>query len=244
MSLSTRYTSKSIPIAVDNSGTIIYFNTEDEKRGEEYYETNNKLSVIPLEEHNIIFVAGAPNSGKSYWTNQYALLYKKIFNRRIILFTRNEEDDTYKKDKKIYTKILIDETMKKYDLSELKNSLVIFDDIETAQHPQVTKYLYSLMDDIIKNGRHENISVIFCNQQMRMYLKTRNILENMTAIVIFPKYTSKFHLGKVLRDHLDMSPDEMKYAYELPSRWVYIRKICPKYIIHEHGVYIVGREKY
>lgn len=225
---------------------LIYHLTHDKcpKKGksEAKIETNKDIIPIPRDEHVVLFVSGPPGSGKTYFVNQYAKYYNKIYDRRIILFTRNVEDETLDND--LYIKILIEKKLPTLKLEHLKDSLVIFDDIESSEYPATTKYLYDLLNDIIKNGRHQNISCIFTNQQLRMFMRTRVILENMTDLVIFPKYGSKYHMDNVMKIYLGMAKSEIDYLYSVESRWVSIRRICPKYMISQHLVYIVGSEVY
>lgn len=204
------------------------------------YQTDYEISPIPLEMHNIIFVSGPPRSGKTYWVNMYATAYKKIFERDIFYFTRNKSDDSL--NEKVYTKILTSEIERPIQMDDIENSLCIFDDIEDSQHPLVTKYLYTLLDDITKNGRHAGkagISVIFCNQETTMYRRTKTILSQMTEFVFFPNYTSKHSATYVLEQYLGLDQQAISYIYTLPSRWVSVRRIAPQYIISQHNIFLV-----
>lgn len=210
------------------------------KKSDLMYTNDNEISPIPLEMHNIIFLSGPPRSGKTYWVNQYATAFKKIFSREVYYFTRNKSDESLNED--IYNKILTSEIEHPYTMDELANSLCIFDDIEDSQHPKVTKYLYTLLDDIIKNGRHAGragISVIFCNQETTMYRRTKTILSQMTEFVFFPNYTSKCNANYVLEKYLGLHPDQVSYIYTLPSRWIDVRRIAPQYVLSQHNVYLL-----
>lgn len=201
-----------------------------------------EIVKLPLDDHEIIFVSGPPKSGKSYWVNEYVKMYKKIFDeRKVVLFTRLNEDDTLKADEDLYMRITIDKNLinEKLKLDDLANSLVIFDDIESSEYPKVTKYLYSLMNDIIKNGRHANISVIITNHDLRGGQKTRDILMNMTMLVIFPQSGSVYHLTRCLHDYIGLSKSQMDKILNIKSRWVAISREFPQYIIYQRGVYML-----
>jgi hypothetical protein len=205
-------------------------------------QTDNQIIPLPQEMHNIIFVSGPPKSGKTYYVNQYARLFKKIYKRTVYYFTRNKTDPSLTES--VYTKILTDDIDldNPFTLECLADSLCIFDDIEDSQNPSITKYLYSLLNDIIKNGRHQNISVIFCNQEMTMHLRTKAILSQMTELVIFPAYTSKYNAKYVMDKYMGMSPTSIAYIYKIPSRWVTIRRVAPQYVLSQHMVYVIGYE--
>ena len=207
---------------------------------ENSFISNMEISPIPQEMHNIIFVSGAPRSGKTYWVNMYSTMYSKIFGRQIFYFTRNQFDESLNED--LYTKILTSSIKKPIELETLSNSLCIFDDIEDSQYPKVTKYLYNLMDDIIKNGRHAGdagISIIFCNQETTMYRRTKTILSQMSEFVFFPNFTSKRAAIYVLEAYLGLSAEEIKYIYRLPTRWIMVRRISPQYFISQHNIMLL-----
>jgi len=207
------------------------------------YRTDNEIIPIPLEMHNILFISGPPRSGKTYYVNQYAKSFKKIFDRTIFYFTRNPSDPSLQED--IYTKIMISEITEPILLETLRDSLCIFDDIEDSTvSPKVIKYVYSLINDICKNGRHENISIAFLNQEMTMHQRTKCILSQMTELVIFPQYTSKYNATYVMHKYLGMNQKSIEYVYTLPSRWVSLRRIAPQYAISQHEVYMIGCEMF
>lgn len=211
---------------------------------------SGSLVPIPQETHNVIFVAGPPGSGKSYYVNRYARMFKKLFNRRLILFTRNADDPSMDntpsgKPSEAYEKYIIDDELPVMDLEELRNSLVIFDDIETAMFPKQTKYLFNLLNDTIKNGRHYNISVIFTNQQLRMYKRTKCIFEDMTELVIFPRTTSKYHATQVMTGYMSISKSSVNYIFDMPTTqymWVSIRRVAPQFVITPFMAYLIGYE--
>lgn len=221
-------------------------NKEDIDRKKVKYETLNELMVIPRpqEQHQIIFVSGPPGSGKSHYTNDFSKAFKKLYGARIILFTRNTEDETL--DEELYEKVLIDDIdiNKKFDPEEFRDCLVIFDDIESSTKPKVTKYMYQLLSDLAKNGRHVNCTVIYTNQEAMLGIRTKTILRICSDFVIFPKFASKHEVPQVLRKYFGMNQNQIDYVLNVNSRWACIRKIAPQYVIHQHGIYIIGCEIY
>ena len=199
-----------------------------------------QLEILPLDGHEMIFCSGPPNCGKSYWINEYVKKYKSIFkDRHVILFTRLDDDKSLKESMYLRITIHPDILADKFEIDDFENSLVIFDDIESSKYPKVTKYLYELMDDLCKNGRHHNISVIFANQECRMGTKTKNLLTNMTMSVIFPWCCSPYQYTRLIHDHIGLTTAQMNKIFGLKSRWVAISRCAPNYAVYQNGVYLI-----
>lgn len=131
-----------------------------------------------------------------------------------------------------------------FKLEDFSNSLVIFDDIESSEFPKATQKAYNLLDDLIKNGRHCNTAVIFCNQECRMGKRTKPILSMITTLVIFPQGCSLYQTSKLLQQYVGFSKSQIEKVLKINSRWVAISLAKPQYIMHEHGVYMVGKDIY
>jgi hypothetical protein len=201
---------------------------------------------LPLEEHEVMFVTGVPKCGKTYFVNEYAKLFKYLFDLPVYRISRVDHDETLKRDEKKYINIPITDELVNdpFKLEDFSNSLVIFDDIESSEFPKATKKAYSLLDDMCKNGRHHRINVVFCNQECRMGIKTKPILSTVTTLVIFPQNCSLFQTERLLKDHVGMSKVQINNALKINSRWLVISKASPQYIMHEHGIYLLGKELY
>jgi hypothetical protein len=205
-----------------------------------------KIQKLPLQSREIIFATGPPGCGKSYWVNEYVKAYTKLYDGKVYLVTTHEQDETLKKDMKKYISIAVTDALLKdpFELQDFKNSLVIFDDIETSKYPKATKYILNLMDDIAKNGRHQNINMIYVNQECRAGNITKKILTMMTGLVIFPQTGETYQLTRLLHDYCGFSKIRINKVLSLPSRWVYYSRVHPQYIIYETGVFILGKELY
>ena len=77
-----------------------------------------------------------------------------------------------------------------------------------------------------------------------MGLKTKAILSCVSSLVIFPRQCSLYQTEKLLKDHVGMSKQQVLDCLKIDSRWILIHKACPQYVMHEHGVYLLGREIY
>ena len=212
-----------------------------------FIELNDEvLFKLPLDDHELIFVTGAPKSGKTYWTNEFVKRAIALYKKKAILITRLNEDETLKNDEKLYTRIVINPELliDKFTLEDFNDSIVIFDDIESSEYKKVTEYLYDLLSDMAKNGRHHNITIIFTNQMAMMYKRTREILSMLTTLVIFPNSGSAYHMRRLLRTYIGLEKAEVDKVLGLKSRWVSISREKPQYVMYEGGVYLLGADSY
>jgi len=199
------------------------------------------LFKLPLEFESIM-VCGPPGCGKSYWVNEYVKRFKELYinNNKVFLITRLEHDTTIENNIDDYVRISIDDNFDQYKMEDFENSVVIFDDIESAEYKKGTASAYALLDDISKNGRHHNISVIFCNQECRMGKKTKCILTVISGLVVFMN-GNHYQMSSLLRDHVGMNKAQVAKVMTLPSRWAYISRRVPQYILHQKGIYLLNK---
>jgi hypothetical protein len=199
-----------------------------------------QLFKLP-DQYECIFLTGPPGCGKSFWVNEYVKRFKELYDNKVFLISRLEHDSTLDNDIDNYIRIAVNNDFD-YKLEDFTNSVVIFDDIESAEHKKGTDKAYFLLDDICKNGRHHNISVIFCNQEIRMGRRTKCILTVITALVLFPSVGNKYQMSYALRDHIGMDKSQINKVMELQSRWAYVSRTCPQYILHQNGAYLLNKQ--
>lgn len=210
-------------------------------------------TLIPLprtDRREILYIAGPQGSGKSYYASQYMKEYKKKFpDNDIILFSRIEEDDSFKDIDEIM-QIKLDNNLLNDPINakkELINSITVFDDIETMDK-DVQKYMEDLRNDVIKNGRDQSakgkdIYCICTNHQLSDYKKTRDLLNECTSITIFPKSGSTYGIQRVLKTYFGMSKDQIYKVLNLPTRWVSLYSTFPQYVLYEKGAYIISNSE-
>lgn len=208
--------------------------------------TGELLQKLPQQTREVIFITGPPGCGKTYWANEYVKTYTKIFGGKVYLFTTHEKDPTIERDIKNYVIIgvtdkLLDEAFK---LQDFKNSLVIFDDVETSKYPKATKYVLTLMEDISKNGRHYNINMAYVNQECRAGRITKKILSMFTGLVIFPNTGETYQMTRLLKEYCGFSKGRINTVMAIPTRWLYYSRVHPQYFIYENGVTVLGKELY
>lgn len=219
--------------------------------GNELILEEGELIPLPRDDRReILYIAGPQGSGKSYYAGQYIKEYQKKFPENdVILFSRIEEDDSFK-DIEGMMKIKLDNSLLNDPIDakkELIKSITIFDDIETMDK-DVQKHMEDLRNDVIKNGRDQSakgkdIYCICTNHQISDYKKTRDLLNECTSITIFPKSGSTYGIRRVLKTYFGMSKDQIYKVLNLPSRWVSLYSTYPQYVLHQKGAYIISNSE-
>lgn len=225
---------------------IIYLNELDDNGdcngdSNELEIQDGKIELLPSSKKNrdCIVVAGKSGSGKSYWTRSFVKNYMKLYPKRnVLLFSPVEEDAAF--DDLNINKIMLDNDLieNPFDITELKDSLVIFDDTDSVIDSKLKKMIIDLQDRILEIGRHNKISTIITLHKITDYKRTRTILNEAHYVVLFLR-GNRSHLSRYyLKQHQDLSKTEMKKVYNLPSRWVCFSNNFPSPIIYEKGLYV------
>lgn len=196
---------------------------------------------VDLEQPQRILYLGPTGSGKSYLIGKYIEKYKKHFkNNKIYLFSDKPEDPAL--DKKEYKVIRIALNDQLYNdpiqADELANSLVIFDDIDSISDKNIRKAVYSLKDQILKRGRSLKIYELVTVHNTE-YGETRTDLANSTGVYFFPKMGAPKTVKYVLENYFGLDSKAIKKIMSLPSRWVYVNKLAPNYVLYELGCYVI-----
>jgi hypothetical protein len=216
---------------------------------------SDKSVLVPLpnkEKREIPYIAGPQGSGKSYYTSQYLKEFQKAFpKKKIYMFSGIDEDINFKDIKGINKMDMNDDSYLEDPIdpkTELSNSLVIFDDIDRSNNPEMTDYLHELRSDILKNGRDqsEKQKDIYClstNHLVTDHAKTRDLLNECTSITVFPHSGSRYGIERVLKYYLGFGKKEIDKIMKLgsESRWVTIYKCHPQYILWAKGA-IMGKD--
>jgi energy-coupling factor transporter ATP-binding protein EcfA2 len=201
--------------------------------------------IIPFpniedDQTDALFIAGPRGSGKSYITSTYTEVYKKIFPKnKIYLFSTKPYDECLDKLKPIRVEIndeLIEEPI---TLDELKNSLVIFDDIDSIADKDIKSELFRLYNLILQNGRSYKITVIITYHNITDYKMTRETLNNSSHCIIFPQSGATAQNKYMLKTYCGLEKHQIDKIMGLNSRWVMIKKYAPMMVIYQKGVYFL-----
>lgn len=197
----------------------------------------NKVFVMPNK--NIvekIYISGQSGVGKSTFASNYIKLYQKMNPENdIFLISGQEKDEVLDEIPNI---IRLDMDMiEEIELTDYHNSCFIFDDIDTLKENR--KNIYALRDKILTNGRHYKITLICTEHLLSNYKESRIVLNECTAIVIFP-LSNKANIRRFLFRNIGLSNENIDRILSTQSRWVCIYKTYPFHCVYETGAYILN----
>lgn len=219
-------------ISLDDSDMDSGFNKMTLKDG--------KFEHIPdtTRERDILYITGPSGSGKSYYASRYIRNYKKAHKDHPVYIFSPVSDDKKLDDLKV-KRVKIDDTLVSDPImpSDLKNSLVIFDDIDCITQKPLREALYGLLNQILEVGRHTKTSCIITNHLPTNGKETRRMLNECHSITYFPASGSKRQLNNLLEGYIGMDTKDIKKAKKLGSRWVTVFKNFPQFIMTEKDVY-------
>lgn len=219
---------------------VEYINT---RRPKEFHINEGSLQPFPNLSLNrdMLLVSGPSNSGKSYFIGMYLRNAIKCFpDKPIYMFSKLDSDATLEDIKITYIecnlKNIILEPIK---VDDLKDSIVIFDDIDTISDRRIKENVQGLRDDCLEIGRHYNITTLCSSHLLLNYAKTKTIINESHMVTIYPRSGLKTQIQRFLRDYCGFDSELIKRIFTLPSRWVAIHKMYPMYIMYEKGVILV-----
>ena len=186
------------------------------------------------------YIAGPSGSGKSTYVSRHLEQLKKVYPKRdIFLFSDVAEDDVLDKLKPMRVKL--DEAFLDTEITpeSLKDSIVIFDDIDSIENDKIKNKVGKLRDTLLKRGRHEDISVVVTNHMLTDYKHTRTVLNEVNSITFFPKSGSSHSIQYMLKTYVGLSAKQIQNIFKLPSRWITVYKHYPMYVVYEKGIYLL-----
>jgi hypothetical protein len=183
------------------------------------------------------YVAGPSESGKSYYASNLIREYRKVNpSNKIYLFSDVLVDDQLDKLGVIRVKLdqsLVDEPI---ESKELKDSLCIFDDVDSITDKNIKKSVAVLRDAMLTRGRHDNISTLSTLHTLTNSKETKIILNESNFITLFPKASSKMSITYILQQYCGMDQDEIRDVLKIKTRWITYSKQYPRYVMHQNGI--------
>lgn len=187
------------------------------------------------------YVAGPQGVGKSTVIGDMIGSDKQHYtNKDVIIFSNFEKDKPLDVFKPLRIKINDEMIKKPIQKEECRNSIVIFDDIDTIQPKKLAEACQALRSDFLQCGRKENIKVFATSHQLMNYKLTRDLLNSCNKIIFFPRGTSPYHTTRLLKEYVGLDKNSIKYILKLPSRWILIDKTYPAYALHENGCVLLN----
>ena len=200
----------------------------------DYNETIQQLPDKETE-RSILYITGPSGSGKSYYTRNYILEYKKMFPKNnIYIFSSLSNDETLDKIPKIKRIKFTDKFLSNdFNIEQFKNTLVIFDDVDAETNKLKKAKIYGILNIILNTGRHEKVSAIFTSHLSCAGNETKLILSEAHSITIFPKNMGNRSLNYLMDSYFGLDKHQINYIKKINSRWVTLIKTYPSVLISE-----------
>ena len=213
----------------------------NDKRKEIVIPDGTLIPIPRTDKRDCYYIAGAEGSGKSYFASKYINEYKKLFPKSdFYVFSKVKEDEAL--DDLEPKRIELDDEIinDPIQVEELKDSIVLFDDIDTISDKKLLDTIRNLRDAILEVGRHDNIYILTTAHNMTNNKATKMSLLESSCVVFFPGMGDKYHINRFLKEYVGLDREAIDKIYSLPTRWVLLHKRAPNYVMYEKGIYLLG----
>jgi len=231
----------------EKNDKTIYLSKNNNSDDKDYITVKEPKSIqlIPdsSKERGVYYICGMSGSGKSFFCNSLIEQYKKIYkNRSVYLFSLIENDPSISS--KAVKRVKMDQKFidTSFELSDFKDSMVIFDDIDTVRSKPIKNKIFHILDTLLQCGRHVNCSVVYMSHIACAGSQTKMILNESNYITIFPKTLGARSLRYLLQEYIGMDKKQIKKVKSLDTRAVTIIKTYPSVILYDQGAYLIDSE--
>ena len=198
---------------------------------------NETIQQVPDKEteRSILYITGPSGSGKSYYTRNYILEYKKLFPKNnIYIFSSLDSDETLDKIPKI-KRIKFTEKFLLFDFKiiDFTNSLIVFDDIDAETSKVRKAKIYGILNMVLNTGRHERVSVVYTSHLSCAGNETKLILSECHSVTVFVKNMGNRSLKYLMDSYFGLDKHQINYIKKIDSRWVTLIKTYPSVLISE-----------
>lgn len=248
MALNTSGIGQEVAIIKNNpkyKKTKFYVNDEEDKNIKSFDSFQIDEGVFQYvtdedKDRDTIYICGSAGSGKSYWTGEYCKeYYKRNKDNPIYLISEGSADPALDGLKNLQ-RVKMDESIldEPIEWTEFENCLVIADDVD-AYKGKLKKYIYDLIDKLLKNARKKKVSVIMTSHSCTG-LELKAVLNESNVIVWFPKNWNR-SLKYLLESYVGLDKNGVKKLFKNKSRWCAFVKTYPNIIIQEKNIQSIGQ---
>lgn len=236
----------------DEWGNSISNDTDDFKTGKEslqpiLVQPDGRKCSIPL-------IAGPQGIGKSYLT---ASLVREYLDRNpdnscwYFSATCIDDDPAYELIDRI-SQVITDPNDPNYvgNVMELDitfqdeksyfkfGDIFVFDDCNTIRDETIRKQVINIMEQLLETGRKLGYNCIITSHLINPNDKKfgRILMNEMTDLIVFPDGGGMSQIRYALKKYFDFSDKQIDKLKESGSRWVWIHKLYPQYIMTEHRI--------
>jgi len=191
------------------------------------------------------YIFGGPGAGKSSFMFNYAGRYRALHPDREILYISALKDDDPSLPcnvpptniKRVKLNTLLDNPMD--GERELKNKLILVDDIENIQPKALETAIRQMVNEVATRGRKWHASLLIGSHVPADYNKTKLALLSADTLTWFPNFTNKRNVKYVLTNYGNMDAEEAETAMRQRSRWITLHKRGNRVVLGDGIAYSV-----
>ena len=114
--------------------------------------------------------------------------------------------------------------------------MVVFDDFESDG--KIEAMVIKIINSILRVGRATRIYALIVSHTLCGGIKTKTFFSECDAFCLFGKQISPYHLKYCLKNYTKMNEHQITKILDSDTRWVYIHKSMPQYVIEEHKLWL------
>lgn len=123
-----------------------------------------------------------------------------------------------------------------YFKSKTGQSMVVFDDFESDG--KIEKIVRTIINSVLRVGRASRIYSLIVSHTLCGGLKTKPQFEEVDAFCLFPRGISPYHMKYALKNYTKMSDVQIHKVLDTESKWIYIHKTHPSYVIEQNKLWM------
>ena len=220
--------------------------TVDNKKPYYMIVDSGKFQPLPNfeKEREIGYITGCSGAGKSHYTKNYIIEYKKKYkDRPVYIFSALKEDETLDS-LKYLQRIRIDGSLISNPLSidDFVECITIFDDIDVIADKHMRDAVYKLLNEILQTGRHTKTTCLITNHLATNGKDTKIILNESHFITFFIGSGSSKGITYLLDRYLGLDSKTIKKIKKISkdSRWTTINTMNPQFLLNEKWCYLLS----
>jgi len=199
------------------------------------------LEVAPrLDMVNRLLISGQSGAGKSYFAGCWLQTFLDWAGPRdVFIFSKVAEDESLDEIEGAQRVDLSELPDDPIQVEDLAGAVALFDDVDTISNKKELRAVQDLRNDVLQTGRHDKIQVLTINHLLTNGSETRKALTEATAVVLFPRAGTRLQATRYLRDYCGFERPLVRKIMSVPSRWVYVARTFPPYVVHERGAFLI-----
>jgi len=189
-------------------------------------------------DNDAIVIVGRKGSGKTTILLFLIKLFLKFTKRDILVFTQvpeNFESVSGNRVTIINVSDIVNESEdigKEYifpELSEIKDAMVVFDDIENIPVKNLNQQMTKFINLCFQNGRNYGLTIVLVLHHLNTGRERTLLIKEADSIVMFPGSMDN-NLLKTLVNHYGFTKDRALDLFRMPEKFILLRNTEPSYI--------------